>query len=92
MFESFGAFDGIFYFLGSILTIVEDNDVTFKYIEAAVKLNNTKEVERVIRETTFYDPEKVKNFLKDQKLDPKPLIYLCDKHGYLEELTRYLCK
>ena len=39
MFESFGSYEGIFYFLGSILTAVEDPDVTFKYIEAAVKLN-----------------------------------------------------
>lgn len=49
-------------------------------------------MERVIREVSCYDPKKVKDFLKDQKLDPKPLIILCDKHGYLDELTRYLHK
>ena len=38
-----------------------------------------------------YDPVKVKEFLKDMKLaDPKPLIRLCDIHGYIDELTSYL--
>lgn len=56
-------------------------------------MNNVREVERVIRETTFYDPKKVKDFLMEIKLpDPRPLIYLCDKHGYVTELTRYLVK
>lgn len=39
MFESFGSFEGIFYFLGSVLPTSEDPDVHFKYIEAAAKLN-----------------------------------------------------
>jgi len=39
MFESFGSFEGIFYFLGSVLPTSEDQDVHFKYIEAAAKLN-----------------------------------------------------
>lgn len=27
----------------------------------------------------------------DAKLpDPKPLIYVCDRHGYIEEMTGYL--
>ena len=45
----------------------------------------------VIRETTNYDPVKVKDFLKEAKLpDPRPLIYLCDMHQFIDELTRYL--
>ena len=33
----------------------------------------------------------VKDFLKSEKLpDPRPLIYVCDLHGYIEELTTYL--
>lgn len=93
MFESFGSYDGLFFFLGSVLNFTEDAEVYFKYIEAAAKLNQSKEVERVIRETKFYDPVKVKDFLKDIKLpDPRPLIYLCDIHGFAEELTRYLYK
>lgn len=38
-----------------------------------------------------YDPLRVKDFLKEMKLaDPKPLIRLCDIHGYIDELTKYL--
>ena len=93
MFEKFGSYDGLFYFLGSVLSFTEDPDVYFKYIEAAAKLNQSTEVERVIRETKFYDPQRVKDFLKEIRLpDPKPLIYLCDLHGFTEELTRYLYK
>ena len=93
MFETFGSFDGIYFFAGSILSTTEDPDVYLKYIEAATKLNNFREVERVIRETKFYDPVKVKDFLKEFRLqDPRPLIYLCDMHNYVEELTRYLYK
>jgi clathrin heavy chain len=91
MFESFGSFEGIFYFLGSVLPTSEDPDVHFKYIEAAAKLNQSKEVERVVRETSVYDPARVKEFLKDCRMpDPRPLIYLCDMHGFCEDLTRYL--
>ena len=93
MFEKFGSYDGLFYFLGSVLTSTEDPDVHFKYIEAAAKLNQSTEVERVIKETKFYDPVRVKDFLKEIRLpDPRPLIYLCDIHGFTEELTRYLYK
>ena len=50
-----------------------------------------KEVERVIKETTFYDPVKVKDFLKEGKFaDPRALIYLCDMHGFIDELTKFL--
>ena len=79
------------YYLANVLPHTEDPDIYFKYIEACARLGNFKEVERVIKETSNYDPEKVKDFLKDAKLpDPRPLIYLCDKHNFIEELTRYL--
>jgi clathrin heavy chain len=89
--ESFGTNEGMLYYLANVLPHTEDPDIYFKYIEACARLGNFKEVERVIKETSNYDPEKVKDFLKDAKLpDPRPLIYLCDKHNFIEELTRYL--
>lgn len=89
--ESFGTNEGMLYYLANVLPHTEDPDIYFKYIEACARLGNYKEVERVIRETTNYDPEKVKEFLKESKLpDPRPLIYLCDMHGFTDELTRYL--
>lgn len=63
-------------------------------MEAAVKVNQLKEVERVIRDKKdCYDPIRVKDFLKQIKLvDPIPLIVLCDQHGFVEELIKYLYK
>lgn len=91
MFESFQSWEGIFYFLGSVLAFSTDPEVHFKYIEAASKLNHVQEVERVCRESQHYDPVRVKEYLKQAKLpDPRPLIYVCDRHGYTAELADYL--
>ncbi|EHB17756.1 Clathrin heavy chain 1 [Heterocephalus glaber] len=64
LFESFKSFEGLFYFLGSIVNFSQDPDVHFKYIQAACKTGQIKEVERICRESNCYDPERVKNFLK----------------------------
>eukprot|EP00397_Hematodinium_sp_SG-2012_P000429 GEMP01000429.1.p1 GENE.GEMP01000429.1~~GEMP01000429.1.p1 ORF type:complete len:1703 (+),score=505.89 GEMP01000429.1:149-5257(+) len=91
MFEQINAVEGIFYFLGAILAFSQDGDVHFKYIQAAARLGNMQEVERVCRESQSYDPVKVKDFLKESKLsDPRPLIYVCDLHNYVQEMTEYL--
>jgi clathrin heavy chain len=65
---------GLFYFLGSIVNFSQDPEVHFKYIQAACKTGQIKEVERICRESNCYDPERVKNFLKvcsarDRSLD-----------------------
>ena len=39
-----------------------------RYIEAAAKTGQLKEVERVTRESNFYPPERTKQFLMEQKL------------------------
>lgn len=57
-------FAGLFYFLGSIVNFSQDSEVHFKYIQAACKTGQIKEVERICRESNCYDPERVKNFLK----------------------------
>lgn len=89
--ESFGTSDGLLFFLASVLPNTEDPEIYFKYIEACTRLGNYREVERVIRETDYYDPVRVKDFLKDAKLtDPRPLALLCEKHQFIEEMTKYL--
>jgi clathrin heavy chain len=89
--ENFGTNDGLIYYLMNVLPHTEDQDIYFKYIECCVRLSNFKEVERVIRETKCYDPVKVRDFLKECKIaDPRPLIYLCDMHGYIDDLTKFL--
>lgn len=55
---------GLFYFLGSIVNFSQEPEVHFKYIQAACKTGQIKEVERICRESNCYDPERVKNFLK----------------------------
>ncbi|CAD7945130.1 unnamed protein product [Amoebophrya sp. A120] len=94
MFESFSSFEGVFYFVGAISSQMGEGhpEVIFKYIQAASRLGNVQEVERVLKENPkSYDPVKVKDFLKGEKLpDPRPLIYVCDLHGFIEELATYL--
>lgn len=91
LFEDFKAFNGIFYYLGSFVNFTENPVVVFKYIEAATKLDQLKEVERVCRDNDHYDPKEVKEFLLQQNLkDPRPLIHVCDRYDYVDELTHYL--
>ena len=44
---------------------------------------NGLQVERICRESNCYDPERVKNFLKEAKLtDQLPLIIVCDRFAF----------
>merc|ERR1719217_269068 len=91
MFESYNSWEGLFYYLGAVLTKTEDKAVHFKYIQAAAKMGNLQEVERVTREDTFFDPEEVRDFLKEARLpDQRPLINVCDRFDMVEDLTHFL--
>ncbi|KAK7235859.1 clathrin heavy chain [Aureococcus anophagefferens] len=91
LFESFKCYEGLFYYLGQIVNFSQDATVHYKYIEAAAKCQQYKEVERVCRDSTVYEPQPVKEFLMEMKLpDPRPLIHVCDRHDFIEEMTAYL--
>jgi clathrin heavy chain len=93
LFEDFKSYEGLFYYLGGIINFSQLPIVHKKYIESAAKLPqpNLAEVERVCRDSNFYDPQEVKQFLFEARLpNPKPLIHVCDKHGFIDELTAYL--
>ncbi|XP_065571260.1 clathrin heavy chain 1-like [Artemia franciscana] len=91
LFESFKSFEGLFYFLGSIVNFSQDPEVHFKYIQAACKTGQIKEVERICRESNCYNAERVKNFLKEAKLtDQLPLIIVCDRFDFVHDLVLYL--
>ncbi|RNA31500.1 clathrin heavy chain, partial [Brachionus plicatilis] len=91
IFESFKSYEGLFYFLGSIVNYSQESDVHFKYIQAACKTGQIKEVERICRESNCFDPERVKNFLKEAKLsDQLPLIIVCDRFNFVHDLVLYL--
>ncbi|XP_045391143.1 clathrin heavy chain 2 isoform X2 [Lemur catta] len=91
LFESFRSYEGLFCFLGSIVNFSQDPDVHLKYIQAACKTGQIKEVERICRESSCYNPEHVKNFLKEAKLtDQLPLIIVCDRFDFVHDLVLYL--
>ncbi|MES1909742.1 MAG: hypothetical protein MHM6MM_002439 [Cercozoa sp. M6MM] len=91
LFEEFDSHTGIFYFMVTRVNQCEDSEVIFKYIQAATKLGQLKEVERVCRDSQHYDAEQVRQFLLDADLkDPRPLIHVCDRHDFIAELTTYL--
>eukprot|EP01006_Ploeotia_vitrea_P036085 TRINITY_DN65965_c0_g1_i1.p1 TRINITY_DN65965_c0_g1~~TRINITY_DN65965_c0_g1_i1.p1 ORF type:complete len:1680 (-),score=269.82 TRINITY_DN65965_c0_g1_i1:136-5175(-) len=91
LFLGFKAYEALYYYLGSIVNYSNDPDVHFRYIEAATMVGQYSEVERVTRESTVYEPERTKNFLKEKKLaDLWPLVNVCDQHDYLDELVKYL--
>jgi len=91
LFESYKTAEGLFYYLGSIVNLSEDPEVIFKYIQAATKMQKFGEVERICRDNNFYNPEKVKNFLKEAKLSEQtPLVLVCDRFNFIHDLVLYL--
>jgi clathrin heavy chain len=47
-------------------------------------------VERVCHDSTVYEPIEVKKFLIEAKLvDPCPLIHVCDRYDFIDEMTSY---
>eukprot|EP00298_Acanthocystis_sp_HF-20_P018646 c22004_g1_i2.p1 GENE.c22004_g1_i2~~c22004_g1_i2.p1 ORF type:complete len:1678 (+),score=721.75 c22004_g1_i2:32-5035(+) len=91
LFEDFNCWKGMFYYLGAICAMSQDPEVHFKYIEAAVKCGQLKEVERHTRESEFYDARRAIDFLKEMKLpDQRPLINVCDRFDLIQELADYL--
>lgn len=91
MLEKYRTAEGLYYYLGSIVNLSEDQEVHYKYIEAATKMGQFTEVERICRDSNHYNPEKVKNFLKEAKLKEQlPLIIVCDRFNFIHDLVLYL--
>jgi clathrin heavy chain len=51
LFERYKTSEGLFYYLGSIVNLSDDQDVNFKYIQAAVSMGQFTEVERICRDS-----------------------------------------
>lgn len=89
--EKYKTAEGLYFYLGSIVNVSEESDVVFKYIEAATRMGQFNEVERICRDNNHYNPEKVKNFLKEAKLTEQlPLIIVCDRYNMTHDLVLYL--
>ena len=98
LFLNFRAFEALYYFLGNIIRAspahpegCTDPEVHYRYLEAAANVGQISEVERMTRESDYYPAEKTKNFLKEKRLqDLWPLINVCDKHDFMDEMVRFL--
>lgn len=91
LFEKYKTAEGLFYFLTSIVNVTQDPEVVFKYVEAAAKMGQIREVERICRDNSVYNPEKVKNFLKEANLSEMlPLMVVCDRFNFVHDLVLYL--
>jgi len=93
LFTSFKTYEGLAFYLSSVINFSQDPEVHFRYIEACARTGNTQEVERICRESTYYEPERTRDFLKEMRLaDQSPLIIVCDRFEFVEDLTHYLFK
>eukprot|EP00033_Pygsuia_biforma_P001350 GCRY01001529.1.p1 GENE.GCRY01001529.1~~GCRY01001529.1.p1 ORF type:complete len:1614 (+),score=231.96 GCRY01001529.1:130-4971(+) len=83
----------LFNFLHEIVNFCQEPFVHFKYIVQATKLKHFKEVERICKDSNFYDPQAVKEFLMEAHLpDQLPLIIVCDRFNFVSDLTHFLVK
>jgi clathrin heavy chain len=93
LFNQTNASEAIYYFLAQVVTTCDDPDIHFRYIEAAAKLQDFQEVERMCTESQYLQPERVRDFLMQADLpDRVPLIVLCNRFGFIEDLTKFLFK
>ena len=91
LFERHRAVEGLYHYLGTVVNLSEDPDVHFKYIEAATSLSQFTEVERICRDSNYFNAEKVKNFLIEARLTEQlPLIIVCDRFNFVKDLVSYL--
>jgi clathrin heavy chain len=66
--EAHKSYAGLYFYLGSYIAFSDNPEVHYKYIEAAARTGQVKEVERVTRESSHYPPERVKTFLMEANL------------------------
>ena len=89
--QKFDCWEGMYYFISQIVGMTQDPMVVFKYIEACSRTGQFQELARIVQENDIYDPKEVKEYLKNAKIaDQIPFIIVCDKHGFVDEMTQYL--
>jgi len=95
LFEGFKLYEGLYLYLNQIISYSQDPEVHYKFIQAGARTGQYKEVEKICRESNYYDPEKTKNFLKEARLPEQQqllmsLIIVCDRFDFVNDLTHYL--
>eukprot|EP00737_Agarophyton_chilense_P001413 gb/GEZJ01001588.1/.p1 GENE.gb/GEZJ01001588.1/~~gb/GEZJ01001588.1/.p1 ORF type:complete len:1778 (+),score=279.90 gb/GEZJ01001588.1/:30-5336(+) len=85
--------DALYYYLGAIVAYTDVPEVHNRFIKVAVELHQYEDAHKVTRESNHYDPEGIKSFLKHARpKDPRPLINVCDRFGFVEEMVDYFVK
>eukprot|EP00924_Labyrinthula_sp_SR-Ha-C_P001550 maker-scaffold_18-snap-gene-1.5-mRNA-1 protein AED:0.42 eAED:0.42 QI:0/0/0/0.66/1/1/3/0/1799 len=91
--EKHGSTEGIYFLTSNLLTSAPSPEIVYKMIESACTLEQYEVVAKIIKENEFVDPirDQLKNFFLIEKFsDPRPFIHLCDRFGFVDELTTYL--
>lgn len=85
--------DSLFYYLAAIVPASDEPEVHNRFIEVAISLGQFDDAHAVTRDSNFYDPTRIRNFLLEAKpKDPRPLINVCDRFGFTSELVRFLVR
>lgn len=91
IFDEFKCVEGLFFYLSSIVITTQNPEVVFRYIQVTIKMNQYNDLEKILKENNIYNGEKVKNYLKEVKLDNQlPLIIVCDRYNFVNDLILYL--
>eukprot|EP00764_Aduncisulcus_paluster_P010279 gnl/Carplike_NY0171/353_a491_1596.p1 GENE.gnl/Carplike_NY0171/353_a491_1596~~gnl/Carplike_NY0171/353_a491_1596.p1 ORF type:complete len:1732 (+),score=681.12 gnl/Carplike_NY0171/353_a491_1596:3-5198(+) len=89
--DEFRSHEGVFLFLHQVISEVDDPDMHFRYVEAGVKTGNAGALDGFLRTSEHLDAQRTLTFLKNEQLDDvKPLIVLCDRFDYIDELISHL--
>ena len=91
LFNEFHSYQGVYLYLKQVVPAYKaSKELVFKFIEAAAKVGAVQDVEGACR-AYEYEPVAVRELLKEVRLsDQLPLVIVCDKYGFVEDLTRYL--
>ncbi|KAI0563594.1 Clathrin heavy chain [Gracilaria domingensis] len=85
--------DALYYYLGAVVGYTDVPEVHNRFIKVAVELHQYEDAHKVTRESNYYDPEGIKSFLKYARpKDPRPLINVCDRFGFVDEMVDYFVK
>ena len=85
LFEEFECWSCLYLYIGNMVNYTNDSEVIFKYICAAAEVGQFAQIELIRRQNDHYNAEQVKQFLLESNKikDPRPLIHVCDRHGYI---------
>jgi clathrin heavy chain len=95
LFEQEQCPDGMYFFLGQAVNFSDDPLIHNNYITSAVRVGDFSAVENIVSKSSAYDAEKIREFLMNSKLNEKqqgPLITVCDRFGFIEEMTKFFYK